>query len=95
VALILAVRGFPVFLVTRFHRPALGTSDSAVVGFFAATGLPIIVAVTAVAVKAGEMSDDNASLLIGAGAATVLLYPLAAVLVLRRTQHRASVESST
>jgi Kef-type K+ transport system membrane component KefB len=85
VALILAVRGFPVFLVTRIHRPALRTPDSAVVGFYAATGLPIIVAVTAVAVKAGEMSDDNASLLIGAGAATVLLYPLAAVLVLGRT----------
>ena len=89
VALILAVRGFPVFLVTRFHRPTLGTRDSAVVGFYAATGLPIIVAVTAVAVKAGEMSEDNASLLIGAGAATVLLYPLAAVLVLGRTQHPA------
>ena len=90
VALILAVRGFPVFLVTRFHRPTLGTPDSAVVGFYAATGLPIIVAVTAVAVKAGEMSEDNASLLIGAGAATVLLYPLAAVLVLSRTQRDAA-----
>ena len=67
-----------------------GTSDSAVVGFYAATGLPIIVAVTAVAVKAGEMSEDNASLLIGAGAATVLLYPLAAVLVLGRTQPQAA-----
>ena len=93
VALILAVRGFPVFLVTRFRRPALGTPDSAVVGFYAATGLPIIVAVTAVAVKAGEMSEDNASLLIGAGAATVLLYPLAAVLVLGRTQRKAEAAS--
>ena len=95
VALILAVRGFPVFLVTRFHRPTLGTPDSAVVGFYAATGLPIIVAVTAVAVKAGEMSDDNASLLIGAGAATVLLYPLAAVLVLGTTRHQAAAEPPT
>ena len=34
------------------------------------------------------MSEDNASLLIGAGAATVLLYPLAAVLVLGRTDGR-------
>ena len=65
------------------------------VGFYAATGLPIIVAVTAVAVKAGEMSDANASLLIGAGATTVLLYPLAAVLVLSRTKHPVPVEPST
>jgi Kef-type K+ transport system membrane component KefB len=85
---ILACRGLPVFLVTRFRGSAddhrLGTSDSLGVGLFAATGLPIIVAVTSVSVSAGEMSTENASVLVGAGAATVLLCPLLATLVLSR-----------
>ena len=79
VVLILLVRGLPVFVSTRLSRPRLDAARSAVVGLFAATGLPIIVAVTAVSVDAGQMTADHASLLIGAGAATVLLYPLAAL----------------
>ena len=84
VVLILLVRGLPVFVSTRLSRPRLDAARSAVVGLFAATGLPIIVAVTAVSVDAGQMTADHASLLIGAGAATVLVYPLAALMVLGR-----------
>ncbi len=54
------------------------------IGLFAATGLPIIVAVTTVSVDAGQMTLENASLLVTAGAATVLLCPLLATLVLQR-----------
>jgi hypothetical protein len=43
---------------------------------FASTGLPIIVAVTSVAVSAGEMSMTNASVLVAGGALTVLICPL-------------------
>ena len=88
---ILACRGAPVFLVTRFTSPApehrLNTRDSLSVGLFAATGLPIIVAVTSVSVSAGQMTTENASLLVGAGAATVLLCPLLATLLLARTRN--------
>ena len=83
--LILLARGFPVFLASRFTGPPesrFGGRDSLSIGLFAATGLPIIVAVTSVAVEAGQMSTENASILVGAGAATVLLCPMLATLVL-------------
>ena len=35
---------------------------------FGSTGLPIIVAVTSVAVEAGQMTDTNASVLVAGGA---------------------------
>jgi Kef-type K+ transport system membrane component KefB len=85
VLLILGTRGLPVFLVSlALSRPRLGRRESLGIGLFAATGLPIIVAVTTVSVDAGHMSLENASLLVGAGAATVLLCPLLATLVLQR-----------
>ncbi|WP_028660690.1 cation:proton antiporter [Nocardioides insulae] len=81
---ILICRGLPVFFSSRRFGPdLLDARDSLAVSFFSATGLPIIVAVTSVAVAADEMTAENASLLVGAGAATVLLYPLAAILLLR------------
>jgi Kef-type K+ transport system membrane component KefB len=85
VLLIVAIRGVPVFLSSHLlRRPPLSTRESLGVGLFAATGLPIIVAVTSVAVDAGQMTGENASLLVSAGAATVLICPLLATLVLKR-----------
>jgi Kef-type K+ transport system membrane component KefB len=96
-ALILACRGGPVFLVTRLSRPTPGqrqsTRDSLSVGLFAATGLPIIVAVTSVSVSAGQMTTENASILVGAGAATVLLCPMLAALMLARTHDQVQAPS--
>jgi Kef-type K+ transport system membrane component KefB len=86
VAAILAVRGLPVLAASRLAPPSsrLGWRDSAGVALFAATGLPIIVAVTSLAVDAGEMSAQSASLLVAGGAATVLTCPLLASLTLGR-----------
>jgi Kef-type K+ transport system membrane component KefB len=85
VLLILGARGLPVVLASlALGRPRFGRRDSLGIGLFAATGLPIIVAVTTVSVDAGQMSLENASLLVAAGAATVLLCPLLATLVLQR-----------
>jgi Kef-type K+ transport system membrane component KefB len=86
IVMILLCRGVPVLLATRFlepDRPSL--RDSMAVALFSATGLPIIVAVTTVAVRAELMSAENASLLVGAGAATVLVCPLLASLFIDRT----------
>jgi Kef-type K+ transport system membrane component KefB len=83
-ALIILARGVPVFLVTRFAGPPdqrQGVRESAAVAAFAATGLPIIVAVTAVSVTAGHMTDQDASILVAAGAATVLLLPMLGTLL--------------
>ncbi|MFJ7624614.1 cation:proton antiporter, partial [Rhodococcus erythropolis] len=49
-----------------------------------ATGLPMIVAVTGAAVDAHQMSSDNASILVAAGAITVLLLPMIATLLTKK-----------
>ena len=87
VLLIVAVRGLPVFASSRLERDRVsgarlfGTRESVRIGLFAATGLPIIVAVTATAVSAGQMSQANASVLVAGGAVTVLTMPLLATLL--------------
>jgi Kef-type K+ transport system membrane component KefB len=87
VVLILLVRGGPVFLASLFERDPPGgprgfsTRDSLRIGLYGATGLPIIVAVTSVAVSSGQMTDQQASLLVAGGAITVLLLPMTATLL--------------
>ena len=87
VLMIMLVRGLPVFLASKLERSlttgqrVFDTRDSARIGLFAATGLPIIVAVTSTAVSAGQMSSANASVLVAGGAITVLTMPLAATLL--------------
>ncbi|SEE84925.1 cation:proton antiporter [Ruania alba] len=76
---LLVVRGLPVFLGERFvGADRLGTRDAAQVGLYAATSLPIIVAVTQVAVAAEAMPSEVASVLVAAGAVSVLVMPLVA-----------------
>ena len=86
VASMLVIRGGGVWLGESWLRvsPGLGTTrDRARVGLYAATGLPIIVAVTEVAVNSDLMRAEEAAVLVAAGAVTVLLFPLFAELVLR------------
>ncbi|MET8519224.1 cation:proton antiporter [Nocardioides sp. NPDC004968] len=90
-ALILIARALPVFIASRFLGPPQDRFDTrvgAAVALFAATGLPIIVAVTSVSVSSGEMSTESASVLVGAGATTVLLLPMLATVLLGRSQPR-------
>ena len=51
------------------------------VALYGSTGLPIIVAVTSVAVANGQMSQANTSLLVAGGTLTVLLLPITATLL--------------
>ncbi|WP_207842834.1 cation:proton antiporter [Williamsia soli] len=87
VAMILLVRGVPVFVAARWDRgnsgagPPFDLRERVQLGLYSATGLPIIVAVTGVAVASGDMSAGNASVLVTAGAVTVLVLPLAASIV--------------
>ncbi len=86
VALIFIIRGGWVFVAERVGR-GTDTRQSVAIALFAATGLPIIVAVTSAAVAAGQMSQTNASILTAGGAITVLICPLAATLVIGRRDH--------
>ena len=56
----------------------LGSRAHASVALYCTTALPLIVAVTSVAVNAGAMSDSTASIFVSAGALTVLIMPLIA-----------------
>lgn len=79
VLLILMVRGLPVYRVTRVRQHdghSFTRREAAAMGMFASTGLPIIVAVTTVAVSSGQLSSENASVLVAGGAVTVLVCPL-------------------
>ena len=88
--LLVAVRGVPVLLVSAAERKRDGSRvfswrQSLQVACYSTTALPIIVAVTQVAVSAGTMTRDVASTLILAGALSVLIMPTAALPLSRRT----------
>ncbi|EME19082.1 sodium/proton antiporter [Rhodococcus triatomae BKS 15-14] len=90
VVLIVLVRGLPVFLAEKFDRGPDGLAppptirERTQVALYSATALPLIVAVTGVAVDAGQMTTENASILVAAGAITVLALPTAASLIGRK-----------
>lgn len=83
--LLVAVRGVPVWLATWMERRWDGSRAYSLrqciqVAVYSTTALPIIVAVTQVAVGSGAMSSSFASTLVLAGAVSVLLMPALALL---------------
>ncbi|WP_420097944.1 cation:proton antiporter [Corynebacterium sp.] len=84
VPVILLTRGMPVFLRemwTRTGSELQGWREKLEMSLYAATGLPIIVAVTGVATSSGIIGQQEASLLVAGGALTVLIFPLVAPLI--------------
>lgn len=82
-------RGSTVWLSERFipHGANLEHPHERVqLALYAATGLPIIVAVTQVAVRGDLMTATMASTLVAAGATTVLLFPLLATWIRSRAE---------
>ena len=71
--LLLIVRGLPGMLSAP---PGAVGADKRALVLFSATGLPIIVAVTAIGVDTGDLQAGTASALVGAGMLSVLLFPL-------------------
>lgn len=79
VPLFYVTRGLPIFLREVFFSTGSevsGWKESLQLSLYAATALPIIVAVTEVATHSKLLSADNASILVAAGSVTVLLFPL-------------------
>lgn len=70
----LGVRGLPQFFIYRNAIPEV--HQRARFSLLVATGLPIIVAVTSLEVASGLMDPRNAAALVGAGALSVLVFPL-------------------
>jgi len=73
VALFLVVRGVPALL---FYRDILRHRDRVALGVFCATELPLVVAITTIATRIGEMRSSTAAALVGAAIISTLAYPL-------------------
>lgn len=78
--LLLLVRGVPQFFIYRGAIPQ--ARERAGFSLYVATALPIIVAVTSVQLSAGLMTTSVAAALVGAGALSVLVFPLIAQVLL-------------
>jgi Kef-type K+ transport system membrane component KefB len=85
-AALVAVRGLPALL----YRSVIPRERLPVAVLMQATSLPFIVAATAVGLALHVVSPANAAALIAAGLLSVVIFPAASLVLLRRGQRRAS-----
>ena len=84
VPLIYVVRGLTVLIRELFFTTGsqlTNVREKIQLSLYAATALPIIAAVTEVAVESQLLSEENASLLVAAGSVTVLIFPFIANMI--------------
>ncbi|MGN6587813.1 MAG: cation:proton antiporter, partial [Solirubrobacterales bacterium] len=74
--LFLVVRGTPMLLL---YGKDLKIRDRAALAFYAATELPLVVAITTIAIDAGKMRASTAAGLVGAAMLSTLVYPFVAM----------------
>jgi Kef-type K+ transport system membrane component KefB len=88
--LFLVVRGVPALAL---YRGVLGARDRLALAFYSATELPLVVAITTIAVEAGEMHSSTAAGLVGAAMLSTLIYPFVALALRRRSEAGESAAS--
>ena len=71
--LFLVVRGVPVLLL---YRAEFGLRDRLALGFLASTQLPLVVAITTIAVEEGHMRSSTSAGLVGAAILSTAIFPL-------------------
>src|SRR5713226_5410581 len=79
---LLLVRGVPALL----YRPLVGTLRSIIAGLFQATSLSFIVAATQIGLELGLITKATSAALIAAGVLSVLIFPIIALTLLRRSE---------
>jgi Kef-type K+ transport system membrane component KefB len=72
-ALFLVVRGLPALLL---YRRVLDRAERVALAFFSATELPLVVAITTIAIDKGHMRSSTAASLIGAAILSTTIFPL-------------------
>jgi Kef-type K+ transport system membrane component KefB len=72
-ALFLIVRGTPALLL---YRSAIAAKDRVSLAFFSSTQLPLVVAITTIAIDTGHMHSSTAAALVGAAIISTLVFPL-------------------
>jgi Kef-type K+ transport system membrane component KefB len=73
--LFLVVRGVPALLL---YRGLLDGRNRVALAFYSATELPLVVAITTLAVDGGHMESSTSAALVGAAMLSTLIYPLVA-----------------
>ena len=86
--LFLVVRGAPALLL---YRKVLGARDRAALAFYSATQLPLVVAITTIAVESGEMKSSTAAGLVGAAMLSTLIFPFVGLALRRKTEREGEV----
>ncbi len=89
--LFLVVRGLPALLL---YRRELNPRDRLALGFFSATQLPLVVAITTLATDAGEMRSSTAAGLVGAAMLSTLIFPFVGMALRRADATRLAREAA-
>jgi Kef-type K+ transport system membrane component KefB len=83
---LLLVRGIPALL----YRPLTDTRRTIVAGLLQAISLPFIVAASQIGMELGLLTKATGAALITAGLLSVILFPITALMLLRRRQFRSA-----
>jgi len=89
--LFLVVRGTPALLL---YRGVLEARQRVALAFFSATQLPLVVAITTLAVDGGHMSSSTAAGLVGAAMLSTLVFPFAGLALAKRPGEPAAYDSA-
>ena len=81
-ALFFVVRGTPALLL---YRGVFDLRDRGALAFYSATELPLVVAITTIAIDAGHMRASTAAGLVGAAMLSTLFFPFAAAALRNRS----------
>jgi hypothetical protein len=80
-ALFLVVRGTPALLL---YRKVLSATERRALAFFSATELPLVVAITTIAIDAGKMRTSTSAGLVGAAMLSTLIFPFVGLALQKR-----------
>ncbi|HEV7770142.1 MAG TPA: cation:proton antiporter [Solirubrobacterales bacterium] len=81
--LFLVVRGAPALLL---YRGVLSARDRAALAFYSATELPLVVAITTIAIESGHMKTSTAAGLVGAAMLSTLVFPFVGLALRKQSE---------
>jgi Kef-type K+ transport system membrane component KefB len=90
--LFLVVRGTPAMLL---YRGVLGARDRTALAFYSATELPLVVAITTIAIDTGHMKTSTAAGLVGAAMLSTLVFPFVGLALRKRVEQETGDEPPT
>src|SRR5690349_11909569 len=89
--LFLVVRGVPAMVL---YRRVLATRDRMALAFYCATELPLVVAITTIAIDDGKMKPSTAAGLVGAAMLSTLIYPFVGMALRQRSGDEAPSDAA-